>query len=386
VKILPDNPNLDHLRQQAKDLLAGLRDVRPDATLADAQTSLADQYGFRTWADLKAEVDRCRDGAAVADPELVRQIAARFDLGEVTGDMRSLSRPDESGRRWLLETDRGRWLPRTVDNVYPRSDGADNARFQEAAARAGVVLPAPVRSTGGRVTEEIGGNRWRVHAGVRSGPPFAAPVSAAVTAEVGSVLATLHDLAFPADRICPWNTTRFAARTWPETVDLAAAKGVAWLPELTAALPVLDGLAAIDDEPTAGAVMCHNDFSTENVRLGAAGQLVVSGWEHADGLPPAWELCAALVEWAVDPAGEVSEASVRALLNGYGTVPELTLGCFRGIATGLLNYVSGEICLALEASGAEDARFADRNVRHLLTHLPSRETFERVLETANKNL
>jgi hypothetical protein len=51
MKTLPDNPNLDHLRRQAKDLLAGLRDSHPDASLADAQASLAEQYGFRTWTD-----------------------------------------------------------------------------------------------------------------------------------------------------------------------------------------------------------------------------------------------------------------------------------------------------------------------------------------------
>jgi len=58
MKTLPENPNLDHLRKQAKDLLAGLRDCDPCASLADAQASLAEQYGFRAWTDLKAEVDR----------------------------------------------------------------------------------------------------------------------------------------------------------------------------------------------------------------------------------------------------------------------------------------------------------------------------------------
>jgi hypothetical protein len=58
VKTLPDSPSLDHLRNQAKDLLAGLRDSDPGATLAHAQASLAEQYGFRSWTDLKAEVDR----------------------------------------------------------------------------------------------------------------------------------------------------------------------------------------------------------------------------------------------------------------------------------------------------------------------------------------
>ena len=72
VKTLPDNPNpnLDHLRQQAKDLLAGLRDGDPAASLAGAQASLAEQYGFRTWTELKAEVERRCGQADVADSAL----------------------------------------------------------------------------------------------------------------------------------------------------------------------------------------------------------------------------------------------------------------------------------------------------------------------------
>jgi aminoglycoside phosphotransferase (APT) family kinase protein len=300
--------------------------------------------------------------------------------------MRSLSRPDEVGRRWVLDTDRGRWLPRTVDDVYPVTDGEDNARFQEAAAAAGVSLPSPVRSIGGRVTEEVGGNKWRVSQWVPTGPPLAAPASATVTAEVGSILARLHGLRIPADRICPWSSTRFAAHDWPELADLATAKGATWAPELAAALPTLLGLAAIDGEPATEPVLCHNNLSPGNVRLGATGLLVFNGWEHAAGLPPAWELCAALGSWAVDPAGGVNEAGVCALLTGYrataGDLPELNLGCFRGAATGILNYVSGQVYGAIETADA----FAERNVRHLLAHLPSREIYEQVLTTAKKNL
>jgi len=105
VKTLPDNPNLDHLRRQAKDLLAGLRDLRPEASLADAQASLAQQYGFRGWTDLKAEVDRLRGQADVADEALARAVAVSFGLGEVTGPMMSVARADEMGRRWSLETE-----------------------------------------------------------------------------------------------------------------------------------------------------------------------------------------------------------------------------------------------------------------------------------------
>ena len=40
MKTLPDSPSLDHLRQQAKDLLPQLRTVRPGASLSDAQAQL----------------------------------------------------------------------------------------------------------------------------------------------------------------------------------------------------------------------------------------------------------------------------------------------------------------------------------------------------------
>src|SRR5262249_60149913 len=109
MNILPDTPNLGHLRRQAKGLRPGLRDSDPHASLADAQAMLAEQYGFRTWTDLKAEVDRRQGQADIADPALAGEIASRFGLGEGIGPMRSVSRPDESDRRWVRRTDRGRW-------------------------------------------------------------------------------------------------------------------------------------------------------------------------------------------------------------------------------------------------------------------------------------
>ena len=71
---LPEKPNLDHLRKQAKDLLADYRDSKPDAVaevtryernapdaaefaLNDAQRILARSYGFASWPKLKTFVD-----------------------------------------------------------------------------------------------------------------------------------------------------------------------------------------------------------------------------------------------------------------------------------------------------------------------------------------
>ncbi len=50
---LPEKPNLEYLKKQAKELLR----ATPEGKLADAQHTLANEYGFPTWAKLKAHVE-----------------------------------------------------------------------------------------------------------------------------------------------------------------------------------------------------------------------------------------------------------------------------------------------------------------------------------------
>ena len=50
---LPEKPNLEYLKKQAKELLRGM----PQGKLADAQHALANEYGFATWAKLKSHVE-----------------------------------------------------------------------------------------------------------------------------------------------------------------------------------------------------------------------------------------------------------------------------------------------------------------------------------------
>ena len=54
---LPDDPNLDWLRKQAKRRLDELRAANPSAQLSDAQFDLARRYGFTSWRALKAHID-----------------------------------------------------------------------------------------------------------------------------------------------------------------------------------------------------------------------------------------------------------------------------------------------------------------------------------------
>jgi hypothetical protein len=54
---LPARPNLDHLRKQAKEHLPELQRQNPGSKLADAQYLIAREYGFASWAALKAHVE-----------------------------------------------------------------------------------------------------------------------------------------------------------------------------------------------------------------------------------------------------------------------------------------------------------------------------------------
>jgi hypothetical protein len=54
---LPARPNLEHLKNQAKDLLDLLQQADATRQLADAQHTLAREYGFASWPKLKAHVE-----------------------------------------------------------------------------------------------------------------------------------------------------------------------------------------------------------------------------------------------------------------------------------------------------------------------------------------
>ena len=90
---LPLHPHIDHLKKQAKDLLdayrrgdpqaaerfaSALPSYRPGAVLAlhDAQSAIAREYSFASWAELRAEIVR-RGGAAPEDmpDDLARALA-----------------------------------------------------------------------------------------------------------------------------------------------------------------------------------------------------------------------------------------------------------------------------------------------------------------------
>ncbi|HEV2468898.1 MAG TPA: ankyrin repeat domain-containing protein [Candidatus Sulfotelmatobacter sp.] len=75
---LPENPNLEFLKKQAKQLLRTM----PGAKLADVQHAVAKDYGFATWAALKLHVESLgRSPAELLKAAVVAMDAAR--VGEV---------------------------------------------------------------------------------------------------------------------------------------------------------------------------------------------------------------------------------------------------------------------------------------------------------------
>ncbi|MEM6376122.1 MAG: ankyrin repeat domain-containing protein, partial [Pseudomonadota bacterium] len=108
MKPLPVHPNIDHLKRQAKDLLAALRREDPDAIarlttalpaaagrapvalarlrLHDAQSCLAREYGFPSWKALSAFVEMARARSSDAR-SLAFEFAQLAYSGDVAGGM-----------------------------------------------------------------------------------------------------------------------------------------------------------------------------------------------------------------------------------------------------------------------------------------------------------
>lgn len=368
--MLADNPSIEFLRREAKDLLGALRESDANATLADAQRAIAEMYGFRTWSDLKAEVDRRREALPEAPTGLAEGVSEAFGLGAV----QSIApiRYEYMGRRWCLETERGRFM------VSPLFDWIDDNQAElavdlmERARSAGVLAPVPVRTPDGGLVRRVVEQNWRVDEWMDLGPTPVRPVHSSVARRVGEVLATVHEVAPATDRPVegPWITDRPSDDCWVQLLNRAEAAKKPWADELAGLSRTVTELSKVNAAPPAGAARITNrDMVPEGVRFGPADDLVVVHWDFAGPMIPEWELGSALVQWAMYSG--INHEAARALVEGYraksgGAVPTLTLESFTTAIAGWLNWAFNQACEAIDPQSPDKAEFSERALRETL--------------------
>lgn len=395
MKTLPDAPNMDHLRQQAKDVLMRLRSTHPAARLFDAQTVVAQQHGFHTWTALKDEVDRRNANPLHAPPGVAEAIAHTFDLGTPTGPLVAVER-QWAGQAWSLSTDRGRWLARELFDWYDGGDRATEAMLAEAAAGAGIKTTPLKRSRRGTVIEAIdtpqGLARWRVFGWMPLGPMPSVPVPASLAAAAGAIIGRVHALGLPPPRpVDSWLTRRRPEADWWALHEAAARAKAPWADALAAAIPAMVEVSTISDrgDPNGAAVLSACHYAPDAFRT-AGDDLVVVSWEYAGAMPPRWDLGQALARWSAGVnAEEVNGPAARALLAAYqaeapaGAVGQIDLGIFSADVSAAVNWTATRIHIALHAHDTPRRATAEREVPELLAAPPSRRRYERILEVVS---
>ena len=385
MKTLPDSPSIDHLRQQAKDVLVQLRAARPEATLHDAQAVVAEQYGYRTRPDLKAEVDRRSANGPVADARAGAAVAEAFDLGTPSAPMTGLGR-QWAGQAWALTTERGRWVVRELFPWFDEGAVELEALLAESAAAAGVLTIRPVRAPSGAVVVPVGESRWRVYTLPTVGPEPPLPADPRHAEAAGRIVGTVHALRLPPPGpVSCWLAGVRPESQWRHLHEAADAAGKPWADRLAEVIPVIleaNGIVERAD-PAGDAVLSGCHYATNAFCQAGPDDLAVMTWEHAGAIPPRWDFGALLASWSAGAEGRVNGPAAKAVLAGYASrydVPDpLDVGIFSSAVCAEWSWLSSRIRLALTELDPETRELADRAVPWLLKDPPSRGRYEEVL-------
>lgn len=391
MRTLPDAPDLDALRRRAGDLLPHLRAARPESTLSDAHAAVAEQYGFRAWPDLEAEVARRSTAVRTAAEELTDAVAVAFGLGDPEAPLAALEQ-QWAGQAWVLVTGRGRFMVRQLVDWFDESAVENEVLLAESAAAAGITTLRPVRSPAGAVVETVDGSRWRAYGLPALGPEPSTPVDPDLAAAAGRILARVHNLRLPAPGpVSPWLTCVRTEAQWWHLQGAAGSAGAPWAPRLAEVIPAIVDVSGIV-EP-AGAAQptvlsgCH--YAPNAFRMVGTDDLAVITWEHAGAIPPRWDLGGMLAPWAEGVLGQVNAPAAEALVAGYAEEAELPgpldLGIFSTHVCASLSWLASRIRIALVEPAAEQREAAGRAVPWLLAHLPSRAGLEAVLEAVGQD-
>jgi hypothetical protein len=163
---LPARPNLEYLRNQAKDRLSDLQRSDPNAQLADAQRAVAREYGFASWPKLKEQVEAVLSEA----PPRVHPLAGRW-IADIARSKRHPANPFRSATLLVAVDDDRVSLEDVVVDENGREERQQHVLHtdgREHPSHFGYVLLATWRGqrvlevTGRKGTEDSGTVRYEV--------------------------------------------------------------------------------------------------------------------------------------------------------------------------------------------------------------------------------
>lgn len=383
---LPDNASIDHLRQQAKDLLVVLRRDDPGASLSAAQLTIARKHGYDSWAELKAEVDRLRSRPPLVAPdERAVAVAAAYDLGAVESAMTHVGL-EWAGGVWDLVTDRGRFVVTELQRYVVPAHIDLQAELVEQAIAAGVVAPVPVRGPDGRCALEVDGAAWQVHRWMPLGPTPPQPPPADLAVEAGRALAVIHGLRLPPPApVVDWLTHRWSEDEWLGVVAQARNAGCDWADDLERAVP---GFVALDsildrDDPNPRAIFTKAWHAPSGSRVLAGRRLALVGWEHSGAVPMDWDVAAAVCAWSETVEGGYDLVAAKAFLVGYrdaGGEVDLRPESFSCGVTAGLNWTISRANVASGSCDEQERALADRAIRTIVRDPLRLETVQALVD------
>lgn len=276
------------------------------------------------------------------DDEILSEIATEFGLGRILTPAAYVD-GGVSGEVFKVTAADGDWA---VKRLYHEPDLEQlevEVGLKNAARAAGIVSPLPVRTGNGNLVATAGERHWLASVWVDVSRDRELLVEPGRLAQVGEIVATLHNLRLPAPTdVTPWLTT--PPTDWEQLRSLARASAAPWAATFEELYPELVRLAEFSASAAPGAVvLSHCDLGPAN--FGAADDnLVVFDWERAGATLPAQELGYVLTQWSElgDPA-----VVIPPIVAGYRarSVAPLVVGAdmFVYTANAYLNFLESSI-------------------------------------------
>lgn len=369
-------------------MLTQLRGTRPDSSLADAQTLVAERYGFRTWADLKAEVERLGATTKTASDGVAEAIAVAFEVGQPQRPLAALER-QWAGQAWVLTTDRGRYLARNLFDWIDHSAVEREVTLATAAADAGVqTLRRSVRSMARslRPSAVPGGGCTRCPRLVPSRPCPRTPVTRRPPGgSSGQCTGWPCRRQSLLGRGLPASVPRSSGGTCTEQRQSGSCHGRTGWPRSSGRSWTSAASSNQAPGPAAGITfLSGHHYAPSAFRITGFDDLAVMTREHAGAIPPRWDLGGALFLWSGGVPGKVNAAAVQALVAGYAEVTPLPspldLGMFSSVLYAGTSWLASRIRIALTESDEEQRELANKAAPWLLADPASRGHFQMVLD------